>query len=88
MNFETTKEIEQYKEITLLKMELKQYRVMVKAVDADNLPEGEVIGIQGNDICTGLFESYDEKPTILYNFDHMLTPTHYIEQKDLVRLLK
>ena len=60
---------------------------IVKTVDPDNLPECDVIGIEGDELCAGFFEDYDQKPRILYNFDNMLTPTHYIEQKDLIDLI-
>ena len=69
----------------------QQYKSIVKTVDPDNLPEGEVLCIGDfNRLLLGQIDycTVGEELFVFKNDDVLSNPTHYIEQKDLIKLFK
>lgn len=89
MKFETTKEMNQYNEITLLKLQLQKYRSLVKTVDPDNLPKDEVYVWCSKGFILGfIFQSLKDLELKVDSYYGTFTnPTHYITQKDLIALI-
>lgn len=59
-----------------------------KAVDLDNLPQGLVLATDLNDFIFGRIQVGDCGDIfICLNEVDYITPTHYIEQKDLIKVL-
>ena len=67
----------------------QQYKSLVKTVDADNLPSGEVLALTSvGDLMCG--ELYIDKGVVWCCSDegsNVMSITHYIEQKDLIKLM-
>lgn len=72
--------------------QLQQYKSIVKAVDPDNLPEGEVLLFESNDfINSGVLENTSDGILLSGRWGNIeffdLNITHYIETKDIIKLL-
>ena len=68
----------------------QQYKSLVKTVDADNLPEGEVLAIDSTkEVMSSNCLWADAFGTVWAENDieNMNVITHYIEQKDLLKLI-
>ena len=69
----------------------QQYKSLVKTVDADNLPyETDVIGIDANMqfiLSDGIWIDCLGSVSAGYELGKMTGITHYIEQKDLLKLI-
>ena len=74
-----------------LEKQLQQYKSLVKTVDADNLPyETDVIGIDANMqfiLSDGIWIDCLGSVSAGYELGKMTGITHYIEQKDLLKLI-
>ena len=68
----------------------QQYKSIVKTVDADNLPAGEVLAIDSTkEVMLSSYLWADAFGTVWAENDieNMNVITHYIEQKDLLKLI-
>ena len=69
----------------------QQYKSLVKTVDADNLPNGEVLIKSYNDVYLGEISLNTDNNLTLTECDdtklNINNSTHYIEQKDLLKLI-
>ena len=68
----------------------QQYKSIVKTVDADNLPAGEVLAIDSTkEVMSSNCLWVDAFGTVWAENDieNMNVITHYIEQKDLLKLI-
>ena len=69
----------------------QQYKSLVKTVDADNLPyETDVIGIDANMqfiLSDGIWIDCLGSVSAGYELGKMTGITHYIEQKDLIKMI-
>ena len=70
----------------------QQYKSIVKTVDADNLPDGEILAIDDGKLYLG--QLIADKNEIIFREDDdvisLITPDNdikYIEQKDLLKLI-
>ena len=70
----------------------QQYKSLVKTVDADNLPAGEVLALDDGELYLG--QLIADKNEIIFREDDdvisLITPDNdikYIEQKDLLKLI-
>ena len=70
----------------------QQYKSIVKTVDADNLPDGEVLALDYGKLYLG--QLIADKNEIIFREDDdvisLITPDNnikYIEQKDLLKLI-
>ena len=74
-----------------LEKQLEQYKSLVKTVDADNLPNGEVLIKSYNDVYLGEISLNTDNNLTLTECDdtklNINNSTHYIEQKDLIELI-
>jgi len=73
-----------------LEKQLQQYKSLVKTVDADNLPEGEVLAIDSTKevmSSNGLWADAFGTVWAENDIENMNVITHYIEQKDLLKLI-
>ena len=78
------------KELRATKKQLQQYKSLVKTVDADNLPAGEVLAIDSTkEVMSSNCLWADAFGTVWAENDieNMNVITHYIEQKDLLKLI-
>jgi len=82
---------QQNTEITKKDKQLQQYKSLVKTVDADNLPNGEVLIKSYNDVYLGEISLNTDNNLTLTECDdtklNINNSTHYIEQKDLLKLI-
>ena len=81
---------QQNNEITKKEKQLQQYKSLVKTVDADNLPAGEVLAIDSTkEVMSSNCLWADAFGTVWAENDieNMNVITHYIEQKDLLKLI-
>ena len=81
-----------YNAINEQNKQLQQYKSIVKAVDPDNLPEGEVLLFESNDfINSGVLENTSDGILLSGRWGNIeffdLNITHYIETKDIIKLL-
>ena len=60
---------------------------IVKTVDADNLPSGEVLAISKSEIHCGYLESYQDGVICELESVCLENVTHYIEQKNLIKMI-
>tara|TARA_R110000787_G_C13118842_1_gene414543 strand:+ start:162 stop:473 length:312 start_codon:yes stop_codon:yes gene_type:complete len=68
----------------------EQYKSLVKTVDADNLPDGEVLAIDSTkEVMLSSYLWADAFGTVWAENDieNMNVITHYIEQKDLIKMI-
>ena len=71
----------------------QQYKSLVKTVDADNLPFGrDIYAWCGDELYLGslnvdLDDDDDEQLVLITLSDKHINPTHYIEQKDLIKMM-
>ena len=72
-----------------LEQQLQQYKSIVKTVDADNLPNWEVLGFneKDNNFLLGELVSEEDGVYIYYDMTDYMLITHYIEQKDLIEMI-
>lgn len=73
-----------------LESQLEKYKSIVKKVDADNLPKGEVLAFnfKGISFIGALEKDEDLIPVIARSRNSCLyNITHYINQKDLIELI-
>jgi len=73
-----------------LEKQLEQYKSLVKTVDADNLPAGEVLAIDSTKevmSSNGLWADAFSTVWAENDIENMNVITHYIEQKDLLKLI-
>ena len=69
----------------------QQYKALVKKVDADNLPGGEVFAVDSTKevmLSNGLWADAFSTVWAENDIENMNVITHYIEQKDLLKLIK
>ena len=69
----------------------QQYKSIVKTVDADNLPAGEVLAIDSTKevmLSSGLWADAFGTVWAENDIENMNVITHYIEQKDLIKMIK
>ena len=83
---------QQNNEITKKDKQLQPYKSLVKTVDADNLPSGEVLALDDGKLYLG--QLIADKNEIIFREDYdvisLITPDDdikYIEQKDLLKLI-
>jgi len=71
-----------------LEKQLAQYKSIVKTVDSENLPKGHVWAWCDEGLYLGkIKENKNFSGLIIDNyFETLNDPTHYIEQKDLIKL--
>ena len=68
----------------------QQYKALVKKVDADNLPDGEVFAVDSTKevmLSNGLWADAFSTVWAENDIENMNVITHYIEQKDLLKLI-
>jgi hypothetical protein len=70
--------------------QLAQYESIVKKVDADNLPKSEVLalGEEGGMLLGHVASTYEGMVWCETHEEVLYEITHYIEQKDLIKLFK
>ncbi len=76
-------------ELAMRDLQLQQYKSIVKTVDADNLPDVEVWAWCNDGLFLGtIFKSaMDGQLKIDCFFGNFRNPTHYIETKDIIKMM-
>ena len=74
--------------IKTLESQLAKYKSIVKKVDADNLPRGEVLAINDRgELHYGTLFFHGQSIGCETLYEAIYDITHYIEQKDLIDLI-